>query len=681
MEEDKKTIIMAIVLKNYNSVEEAEEHVDEILQQVDEIQKFLAQQRKTYQRLRESKGKSNNLQVNKKTGEAIFDEGTLIHCASECSYEKLLNIKDKGIMAGDFIGIPEFNNQETFYCADFYRADQKMNSTNFFERIRESDSHSCRSPFSEQWKHCLKLAFIINPNAELKDLMDTDMYKKQNSDHIMQKMLHLLEKYMGEKNGQVSAIPYGIPSNFLSGIVVGDYLLQNEEYMRVLQQVFPDCYILTHQGKTFFNPALSKEENETQKNECLKKLRQFRETQVQVGDTAIGRFLKNVPKEIIQPSEEEFKISSDKLQILNGFIHENLKSRRNSTNYNLLHKISEMMSKGLKVADRHINSITTPSTEDQTKKIALQFFRGLDRELYEKAKGIIEGNSDIDFNMYKLDKNEDFSKKKSDGMPIHTKKPCVMSNNNKSAIYVPCKGTVEDIYLLVHELSHTFDLVRNDNPTRNMLGEVTPFCFEAMLSQYLLENGIATREDIINREKGATVSHYDDGVETFAKLELMRIKEQQGDIRQENLTAMQKKYGITNRQLGYVLRRLMQSEPNVDYRARYMIAQLIYPHYMEQYEQNPQNAIKTLKEYFEQIKSNNFEGSLRALGIQPNLDIVSELIETSNRRINNLRQPILFSENEIGRATINVPTESKDNAQSRQHIDEKQNENKVPNIT
>ncbi len=73
----------------------------------------------------------------------------------------------------------------------------------------------------------------------------------------------------------------------------------------------------------------------------------------------------------------------------------------------------------------------------------------------------------LDFNMYMLDKNEDFSATKSDGMPIHTKTPCVFSKNGKSAVYVPCKGTIEDIYLLVHELSHTFDLMPNDNPTRN----------------------------------------------------------------------------------------------------------------------------------------------------------------------------------------------------------------------
>lgn len=373
----------------------------------------------------------------------------------------------------------------------------------------------------------------------------------------------------------------------------------------------------------------------------------------------------------LRESEKEFEMPNDKMQMLNSFIDENLRNRRNSTDYDLLHRVSGMMTNGVHIKDRHTNPITKPSTEEQTKDVALQFFKGLDQELYEKVKNILEGKSDFTFNMYQLKEDEDFSKTKDDGMPIHTKTPCVMSRNGKSAIYVPCKGTIEDIYLLVHELSHTFDFIENDNSTRNLMGEITPHCFEAMLSQYLLENGIATRDDIVNREKASSISHYDDGAETFAKLELMRIKEKQGEIKQEDIVQMQKKYGITNGQLGYVLGRLAQSEPNVDYKARYMIAQLVYPHYIEQYKQNPQKAIQTLKEYFEQIKSNNMIGSLETLGIEPSIDCIPGLIQECNDRLQSLEQTRLFSEEEIGKSTINTPTIKKDESKKKVQSAEK----------
>lgn len=373
----------------------------------------------------------------------------------------------------------------------------------------------------------------------------------------------------------------------------------------------------------------------------------------------------------LRESEKEFEIPVDKMQMLNSFIDENLRNRRNSTDYDLLYRVSGMMTNGVHIKDRHTNPITKPSSEEQTKDVALQFFKGLDQELYERVKNILEGKSDFAFNMYKLKEDEDFSKTKDDGMPIHTKTPCVMSRDGKSAIYVPCKGTIEDIYLLVHELSHTFDFIENDNPTRNLMGEITPHCFEAMLSQYLLENGIATREDVVNREKGSSISHYDDGAETFAKLELMRIKEQQGEIKQEDIVQMQKKYRITNGQLGFVLGRLAQSEPNVDYKARYMIAQLVYPHYMEQYKQNPQKAIQTLKDYFEQIKSNNMTGSLKTLGIEPSIDCIPRLIQECNDRLQGLEQTRLFSEEEIGKSTINTPTIKKDESKKKVQSAEK----------
>lgn len=121
--------------------------------------------------------------------------------------------------------------------------------------------------------------------------------------------------------------------------------------------------------------------------------------------------------------------------MLNEFIQKNLDNRRNSTDYELLHKISEMVARDLKVTNRNFGEITKHSTEEQTKKVALEFFKSLDRDLYERAKNIIEGNSDIDFNMYKLDKDDDFSIQKDNGMPVHTKKPCVISKNGKSALF------------------------------------------------------------------------------------------------------------------------------------------------------------------------------------------------------------------------------------------------------
>lgn len=382
---------------------------------------------------------------------------------------------------------------------------------------------------------------------------------------------------------------------------------------------------------------------------------------------------KPLKKEILDRTDtDEFEIPDDKLKMLNEFIQENLQNRKNSTDYDLLYRISGMMTKDFKIKDWHNNPITKPSTMEETKKIALQFLKGLDQELYEKVKGVIEGNSKFSFNMYMLDEIEDFSKTDNDGMPIHSKIPMVLEKNGKTGVFVPCKGTLEDIYLLVHELSHTFDLPPNDNPTRYVLGEITPYCFESMLSQYLVENGIATKEQVVGIEERQIIGHYNDGVETFAKFKLMKIKEEKGDITQDDIKQLQKRYGVNHNQIRYILDRMVNSAPVIEVKARYMTAQLIYPHFMEQYEQNPQSAIKTLKEYFEQIKSNNFIGSLQTLGIEPREDSIQDLIKTANTRFENLEKTRQFSIQEIGNGTINIHTKIKDKAREQVAREEQQ---------
>ncbi len=50
-------------------------------------------------------------------------------------------------------------------------------------------------------------------------------------------------------------------------------------------------------------------------------------------------------------------------------------------------------------------------------------------------------------------------------------------------------GDLRDIYGLIHELTHSFDIDNGDTSTRRILGEVAPQCMERLLDNYLLENG------------------------------------------------------------------------------------------------------------------------------------------------------------------------------------------------
>ena len=273
---------------------------------------------------------------------------------------------------------------------------------------------------------------------------------------------------------------------------------------------------------------------------------------------------------------------------LNSLIKDCLRYRVNGIDYDLLYRCSSMMFKNLKIKDYNFEKITKFSDIEDSKKIALEFFKSIDQELYEKAKAIVEGNSDIKLEIYKFNNNDN----------ARPRDCCVITKNGKSTVHIPYEENIEDIYSLVHELSHTFDLDPNKDPsTRQMLGEVTPFCFEYMLDYYLIEHGVVDKNDVANRQKRRIVSSYNDGMNTFAKIELMQIKERK-NIEEEDIINLQQRYKLVDEQVQIILNDVLHSPSNAHYRARYMTAQLICLRYMEQYDKNPRRSNKIIEGIF-----------------------------------------------------------------------------------
>lgn len=275
-----------------------------ISNQAEHIQTFLEEQKIKYEQLKRIQCIQHKLRTDS-DGNVVFDEGTLIHCANKCDAKKLVGIKEQGILSGDFVGIPEFNNDESYFCADFYRADKQIQYSEFIERIQASDKIVGRGPFGKGLKNNTKIAFVFDSNDELNELTTTDMYRPENNEHIMQLALKLLESYKGEKNGQSSAIPYGIPSSFITGIIIGDGLLQNSEYINLLNQLFPNCYILNREGKLFFSPELTLEQNKENKLVCLKSIPEQEEWKRERTTNIVNSFLNSAVQATEQATRTE----------------------------------------------------------------------------------------------------------------------------------------------------------------------------------------------------------------------------------------------------------------------------------------------------------------------------------------------------------------------------------------
>lgn len=335
---------------------------------------------------------------------------------------------------------------------------------------------------------------------------------------------------------------------------------------------------------------------------------------------------------------------------LNNLIYDCWKNREDGIDYDLLYKCSVIMYEKLKIKKHDDNRWGENFSDiENTKKIALEFFKSIDQELYEKAKSIVDGNSDIGFEAYKFDDN-------NNNKPT---KFCVGYSDEKGKlmVYIPYRENIKDIYSLVHELSHTFDLGK-DPPTRQMIGELTPFCFELMLDYYLIEQKKVDEKDVANRQKFRIENSYICGMNTLVKSELVEIVKNR-DIEEGDIIELQKKYKLNDKQIKDILDEVIYSERNVHFQARYMIAQLICLRYIEQYDKNPQEAIKTLKEYFELVKKDDFVGSLEKIGVNTNLDeiesTIAELATKVNERYKEVEKIINVDNKPVGNTRNTEP--------------------------
>ncbi len=117
--------------------------------------------------------------------------------------------------------------------------------------------------------------------------------------------------------------------------------------------------------------------------------------------------------------------------------------------------------------------VQTTITKDDTIELARRFFESIDDGLCEKFNNIVNGNNpNIVLEM------EDYN-----GKEASTTNP----NEMPVTVYVPIRDDIRQLYELIHECTHIFDIDNGDTPTRMVLGEVAPQCMERLLDDFLLE--------------------------------------------------------------------------------------------------------------------------------------------------------------------------------------------------
>lgn len=213
----------------------------------DEQRKVLIEQISRFNKIKACGFKDNSPILNEK-GEVILKEGMLIHGISNFDFNKVLNIKNTGILTGQALGIEE--DGETYYCADFHRVDKDITFNDYSMNFSYRDGRCPMGKFNIGGK---SLAFIIDKSDYYdNELFKYDCYREGTLESDVTKSFI---NYMPMKNEVASSILYGVPSNFIVGIVIGNKLVKDREVVKFLVDTFPNCYLIGKFGDMIYNPS------------------------------------------------------------------------------------------------------------------------------------------------------------------------------------------------------------------------------------------------------------------------------------------------------------------------------------------------------------------------------------------------------------------------------------------
>jgi hypothetical protein len=228
-----------------------------------EQSKFLKKQTAIFNRLKSIKNVKNNKVELNEVGEIVFEPGTLFHgtrALKKIFVPTLVEIEKSGILALNY------EEEEVPYCASFFKLNQKTSFSEFSKSLKEC--YQGAKNFTCFEHHSRSLVFIVKPNKALSLLTKNDLYDPEFDGTNLREILEIntmlvkdeLERVKkGESKIVIAAIPYGIPSNFFSGIVVGAELLADNSVVEVLIDKFPHCYLVSSDGNILYHPDRKKD--------------------------------------------------------------------------------------------------------------------------------------------------------------------------------------------------------------------------------------------------------------------------------------------------------------------------------------------------------------------------------------------------------------------------------------
>ena len=171
-----------------------------------------------------------------RNGEVLLPKDCLIYGVN-AKLDVLDNISKKGILAEELEG--KKKDGFTYYCADFYRIPSDILLSCYDKSFTPDD----KTPFNTVNDN---IAFVINQNSKIGGLLYYDLYdSKFDNNPIVMNIVNrkdILSESLIDNRGKNAAILAGIPANAISGIILGDKVLLNDNLILEIKRLFPNSY-------------------------------------------------------------------------------------------------------------------------------------------------------------------------------------------------------------------------------------------------------------------------------------------------------------------------------------------------------------------------------------------------------------------------------------------------------
>jgi len=305
------------------------------------------------------------------------------------------------------------------------------------------------------------------------------------------------------------------------------------------------------------------------------------------------------------------ELDNEFVKRINGLIDRVKHSMHKDINYNDIYLICSKLialSKKCNYFSRNFfDDIQTKTSKEKSLKIALQFFKSIDREFYKKASNIINGKDDkYSLIIHEIPK----------GIPNTIKKEEEYQSkvgHEKGMVSVWLKGDIRDVYTIVHEIAHTFDFNNKYDKARTTCSDVLPECFEGMLDVFLTNKIPQNDLNKIELERYLKTIMY--AFEYNVKYNFYDMKEKNGPLSAQMIRKVLRRYNTKpNNTFGF----LYIDNQDINVPLRYVYAGIGADQFKKQFIKNSSKSVERLKKYIELIKENKSEEALKALGI--NLD-------------------------------------------------------------